>query len=156
VAVVAPPVAPPPVATPPVAAPPRAAPAAAVDVRQLAERWDDVVDQARAARPLVGTALAATLPVAVAASGTVTIELQEPNDAHALALENGQADILAAIRAVHPGAARVVVRTPAGPAAAAPERLTTETVKAERIATLSKRDPVLGAAIEALDLDLLD
>jgi hypothetical protein len=38
----------------------------------------------------------------------------------------------------------------------APERLTTETVKSERMATLTRRDPVLGAAIEALDLDLIE
>jgi hypothetical protein len=29
-------------------------------------------------------------------------------------------------------------------------------VKAERIAALTRRDPVLGAAIEALDLDLME
>jgi hypothetical protein len=138
--------------------PPAPAPAAAptIDVGRLAERWDTVVDHARAARPLVGTALAAALPVAVAASGTVTVELQEANDAYALALQNGGDDILAAVRMVHPGAARIVVRIPDAPAAAAPERLTTETVKAERIASLTRRDPVLGAAIEALDLDLVD
>ena len=128
-----------------------------IDVRQLAERWDDVVDHARAVRPLVGTALAATLPIAVAASGAVTVELQEVNEAYALALENGRDEVLAAVRTVHPGAARVLVRIPDAPeSTGAPERLTTETVKAERVAALTRRDPVLGAAIEALDLDLLD
>jgi len=31
-----------------------------------------------------------------------------------------------------------------------------ETVRGERVASLRKRDPVLGAAIDALDLELLD
>jgi hypothetical protein len=136
-------------------APPRATPVGAVvDVHTLAERWEEVVDQARAARPLVATALAAALPVAVSATGVVTIELQEANDAHLLALENGRDDVLGALRAVVPNAARLVVRAPDTPAPV--ERLTTESVRAERVASLAKRDPTLGAAISELDLDLVD
>ena len=39
---------------------------------------------------------------------------------------------------------------------APPKRLTDEMVRDQRIATLKKRDPVLGAAIDALDLELAD
>jgi hypothetical protein len=35
-------------------------------------------------------------------------------------------------------------------------RITEEMIKAERLSALRKRDPVLGAAIDALDLDPLD
>jgi DNA polymerase-3 subunit gamma/tau len=136
-------------------APPRPATATAVvDVHTLAERWEEVVDRARAARPLVGTALAASLPIAVSASGVVTIELQEANDAHVFALENGRDDVLSALHAVVPNATRVVVRAPDAPQQV--ERLTTENVRAERVASLVKRDPTLGAAISELDLDLVD
>jgi hypothetical protein len=41
-------------------------------------------------------------------------------------------------------------------AAGPPKRLTAEAVKAEHVASLRRRDPVLGAAIDALDLELLD
>jgi hypothetical protein len=41
-------------------------------------------------------------------------------------------------------------------AAGPPKRLTAEAVKAEQVASLRRRDPVLGAAIDALDLELLD
>ena len=41
-------------------------------------------------------------------------------------------------------------------AAAPPTRLTDEMVRSERLAALRRRDPVLGAAIDALDLDLVD
>jgi hypothetical protein len=85
----------------------------------------------------------------------VTIELQEANDTYVQALEAGRDDVLAAVQLVHPGATRVVVRAPQQ-AAAPTERLTTENVRAERITSLSRRDPVLGAAIDALDLDLVD
>jgi len=37
-----------------------------------------------------------------------------------------------------------------------PKRMTEEMVRAERIAALRKRDPVLGAAIDALDLEVAD
>jgi DNA polymerase-3 subunit gamma/tau len=129
--------------------------AAPIDVSVLAARWHQVVDFARAARPLAGTALAAALPIAAAVSGAVTIELQEANDTYVQALEAGRDDVLAAVQLVYPGATRVVVRAPQG-AAAPTERLTTENVRAERITALSRRDPVLGAAIDALDLDLVD
>lgn len=40
----------------------------------------------------------------------------------------------------------------AGPA----PRMTVETVRSETLAALRKRDPVLNAAIDSLDLDLVD
>jgi hypothetical protein len=42
--------------------------------------------------------------------------------------------------------------TPAPP----PKRLTDEMVRNERLTALRKSDPLLGAAIEALDLDVVD
>jgi hypothetical protein len=102
-------------------------------------------------------ALGATRPVAVSAAGAVAVELAEANAAFAEALEAAHDDVLAAVRRAYPGATRVLVRAAAGGAPAAqPRRLTAEGMKAERVASLARRDPVLGAAIAALDLDLLD
>jgi hypothetical protein len=126
----------------------------AIDVNQLVERWNEVVEVARTARPLVASALAATLPIALSSGGAVTIELQEANDAYAQALESGRDEVLAALRSLVPNVSRVIVRSP--DAAPITERLTTETVRAERIASLARRDPTLGAAIESLDLELLE
>jgi DNA polymerase-3 subunit gamma/tau len=128
--------------------------AMAIDVNQLVERWNEVVEVARTARPLVASALAATLPIALSSGGAVTIELQEANDAYAQALESGRDEVLAALRSLVPNVSRVIVRSP--DAAPITERLTTETVRAERIASLARRDPTLGAAIESLDLELLE
>jgi DNA polymerase-3 subunit gamma/tau len=127
------------------------------DVAALAARWDEVVAAARAARPLVATALAAARPAAVSAAGAVTVELDEPNPAFAQAIESAHGDVLAAVRRAYPAATRVLVRADAAGAGGGPQqRLTAEGIKAERVASLARRDPVLGAAIAALDLDLLD
>jgi hypothetical protein len=53
------------------------------------------------------------------------------------------------------GVQRVAVR-PATGDATPPARLTDEMVRSERLTALRRRDPVLGAAIDALDLDLAD
>jgi hypothetical protein len=40
--------------------------------------------------------------------------------------------------------------------AAPAQRMTDEAIREERVAMLRKRDPLLGAAIDELDLELLD
>ncbi|HEX6051739.1 MAG TPA: hypothetical protein VFZ21_20870, partial [Gemmatimonadaceae bacterium] len=62
---------------------------------------------------------------------------------------------VAIVRNVFPAIQRIVVTRPEG-ASAAPRRVTEEEMRAQRMASLRKKDPVLGAAIDALDLELLD
>src|SRR5687768_5406514 len=128
-----------------------------VDLNRLVERWDDVVAHARlAGRTMLATALEQALPSAVSARGEVTLQLDEANDYIQRALDSGRKDLLAAVRALMPGVSGVTIRVP-NPGSSAPRgRLTEETVRTERTAMLRKRDPVLGAAIDALDLELLD
>jgi hypothetical protein len=130
--------------------------AAVPDLYVLAERWDRVVGELRrAGRGVLATLLAQSAPVAVAASGAVTIE---PEDAGAAdPLEAARDDIVAALQQQFAGVQRVLVRRPppsAEPAGA--RRVTHESVRSERIGSLRKKDPVLGAAIDALDLELLE
>ena len=128
-----------------------------VDLNRLVERWDDVVAHARlAGRTMLATALEQALPSAVSARGEVTLQLDEANDYIQRALDTGRKDILAAVRALMPGVSGVTIRVPNAGSAAPRGRLTEETVRTERTAMLRKRDPVLGAAIDALDLELLD
>ena len=107
-------------------------------------------------KPMLASALGSASPVAVTAAGVVAIELDEPNDIFAHAITSGRAEIVAALKTWFSGVERVELRrdetTPAPP----PKRLTDEMVRAERIAALRKKDPVLGAAIDALDLDVAD
>jgi hypothetical protein len=59
------------------------------------------------------------------------------------------------LREWFPGVTRVTVRAAAS-SGAPPVRLTDQMVRSERLSTLRRRDPVLDAAIDALDLDLID
>ena len=130
----------------------------AIDANALTERWDDVVNQLRAqGRNMLATALGETTPVAVSASGAVTIQLDAADEIKSQALESGKADILAAIQALFTGAERVNIRANAtARPAAAPQRITDESVRADRVTALRRKDPILGAAVDALDLDLVE
>ena len=133
-----------------------ASPAAAPDLNQLVERWDDVVAAVRASgKSVAATALERASPAAVNARGDVTLALDESNPIYEQAIEAVKGDVVAALRASFPGVQRLVVRAPEG-ATTPPPRLTDEMVRSERIAALRKKDPVLDAAIDALDLDLAE
>jgi DNA polymerase-3 subunit gamma/tau len=126
-----------------------------LDLNRLAEHWDDVVEHVRASgRGMVASALNEATPSAVTAGGVVTIGVT--SDALAEALQSGNESILAALRGIFDGVEKVAVKAMTdGPSAGRP-RLTAENVIADRVATLRKRDPQLNAAIDALDLRLIE
>ncbi|MFL5619548.1 MAG: DNA polymerase III subunit gamma/tau [Gemmatimonadaceae bacterium] len=130
--------------------------AGAPDLNQLVERWDDVVAGMRAVgKSVAATALEHAAPAAVDARGDVTLALDEANPIFQQALEAVKSELVSTLRRWFPGVQRVVVRAPEG-ASTPPPRLTDEMVRSERIAVLRRKDPVLDAAIDALDLDLAD
>jgi DNA polymerase-3 subunit gamma/tau len=165
------------IAPPPPLAPPtsvaRAAPAAALrsprdatvsdevmlappDLDQVVERWDDLVAGLRTAgKGVAATALGHASPVAINARGDVTLALDESNPIYEQALDAVKHDVAATLRGWFPGVQRLLVHASESPAAP-PPRLTDEMVRSERIAAMRKKDPVLDAAIEALDLELAD
>ncbi len=131
--------------------------AAAPDLNAVVGRWDALVERVRAAgKPLLGTALEHSTAASITARGDLTIDLDEPNDFFARAITDGRADVLAILREWFPGLERVNLRRDESAPSAAPRRLTDEMVRAERLTALKKRDPMLGAAIDALDLDVAD
>jgi hypothetical protein len=128
-----------------------------LELSKLAGRWDELVEHVRSSgKPMLGSALGHASPVAVTASGVVTIELDEPNDIFAHAIHTARHDVVSILGDWFAGVARIELRRNDQAAAAAPKRLTDEMVRAERLASLKKRDPVLRAAIEELDLDVSD
>jgi DNA polymerase-3 subunit gamma/tau len=128
----------------------------APDLNQIVERWDDLVSTIRGAgKSVAATALERASPAAVNARGDVTLALDEANPIYEQAIEAVKGDAVAALRRWFPGVQRLIVRSPEG-STAPPPRLTDEMVRSERIAALRKKDPVLDAAIDALDLDLAD
>ncbi|HJU88605.1 MAG TPA: DNA polymerase III subunit gamma/tau [Gemmatimonadaceae bacterium] len=128
-----------------------------LDLNRLVEHWADVVARVRRDRSSVlAAALDRALPVAVSARGDVT--LQPEDDSFVPTLETGATDIAAAIGARFDGVSRVVIQSGANGDASvgSSRRLSAEAVKGERLALLRRRDPVLDAAVDALDLELLD
>jgi DNA polymerase-3 subunit gamma/tau len=123
-----------------------------LDINRLSEHWDDVIESVRTSgRGLLASTLAEATPIAVNAGGAVLIGVS--SEALAQALEMGADSIVLALGTVFDGATKLVVKL-AGEAKTG--RLTAEDVIANRVAMLRKRDPVLDAAIDALDLKLLD
>jgi DNA polymerase-3 subunit gamma/tau len=162
-AVASPAVASPAVASPAVASPavasPTAGQAAKLDAEGLAARWPAVIERVQRNRQssILAAALQQSAPELGTDATSVTVRLAERNEILLRAIETGRSDLLNAVRSEWPAVVRVDVALPGGAVASGPpKRLTAEAVKAEQVASLRRRDPVLGAAIDALDLELLD
>lgn len=128
----------------------------ALDINRLAEFWDEVVDRVNADNRalLLSSTLAHATPSAVTASGTVTLTVS--SDAHAELIAGGEATVLAALRHRFTGVQKLVLRVVTPEGEQVPRRLNESAVKADRIATLRKQSPLLDAAVDALDLELLE
>jgi hypothetical protein len=90
----------------------------------------------------------------VTAGGSVTLTVE--SESHAEIIAGGEAVILGALRRRFEGVQKVVVRTVPREGDRAPQRLNETAVKADRMATLRKQSPLLDAAVQALDLELME
>jgi DNA polymerase III subunit gamma/tau len=139
-------------------APPGAAPRPEpLDLNRLTERWDDVTARVReAGMSVLASALENAMPSAVSArgGGEITILQDEPNPFHAEVIEEKHAQLLAIVRELFTGVSRITVASGAG--AAAPKRLTDEMIRSQRLDRLRQQNPMLGTAIDVLDLDVVD
>jgi DNA polymerase-3 subunit gamma/tau len=140
----------------------RDAPAKALpmpDLNAITGRWDELVERVRASgKALLGAALHASVPHAITRNGDLTIRLDEPNDFHAKAIEQDAPTLVDMLGDWFGGLARVQVYREDAPRSATvkPQRVTDEMVKAERLNMLRRKDPVLDAAIDVLDLEISD
>ena len=137
------------------AQPPRALP----DLAALTGRWDDLVARVRSAgNLLLGAALEASAPQAITRSGDLRIRLDEPNDFHAKAIEQSKGDILPILAEWFDGIREIRLHRDDAPKPPAdrPKRVTDEMVKAERLNGLRRKDAILDAAIEVLDLEIVE
>jgi len=135
-----------------------AAGVAAIDREALRARWPDIVAAVRRDRqaPMLSAALEQTIPEPGPAADVVTLHLAERNAILARALQSGRDDIVAALRSVWPQVERISVAEPDDEKAGPPRRLSVEAVRADQVAALRRHDAVLGAAIDALDLELIE
>lgn len=142
-------------AAPAPAAPPVASERGSASVERLRALWPQVVADARARSQMLGTLLAQT-EVASVDGGTVAVRLLGDNATYIDGLER-QRDVLVQLLSRYVADPLRVIVAPkgAGPAAK-PARLTPEAVRADRLAQLRASDPSLSAAVDALDLELLE
>lgn len=148
-------------AQPPVQPPPQRAPTSGAPERgpltleRVRALWPRIVEDARREKPMLGALLSAVEVAAV--EGTVlVVRALEP--AHAEGLER-QRDALAQLVGRYlTESVRITLEPRAGAAPARPRapRLTQDGARAERLKTLRAQDPGLNAAVDALDLELLE
>ena len=128
-----------------------------LEVTRLTGRWDEIVAQLRTdGKRMLASALQHAMPISVTASGDITIELDASHEYLAPAVESGRAEIVAAIRQRFPDVRAVKLRQDPERPAVVPARVTDEMVRTDRLNALRRRDPILGAAIDALDLDVIE
>ncbi len=128
-----------------------------LELHIVAERWDELIQRMRdQGKAVLADALQNGVPVAVSAKGggEVTIQQDAPNPFQAEVIEEKHAEIVAALRQWFTGVSRVTVSS--GAPGKAPERLTDAMIRSERLARLRQQNPLLGAAIDVLDLDVVD
>jgi len=145
-------------AAPPVPPPPSPVPdEGPLTVDRLRALWPRIVDDARAKSPLLGALLADVEPAGVEGS-TLAIRPLGTNPVHAEGLERQREALGQIVGRYVTGPVRVRLAAGGAPAQPTPRpaRLTQESARAERLKTLSDRDPGLGAAVDALDLELLE
>jgi hypothetical protein len=134
---------------------------AAPTLEILRARWSAVADAVRTAgRGMLAESVRRVRPTALDASGLLTLTHDPGDDTFSTAVDNGRDVVLAAIgRVVGPVRALRLESEGSGvdaPAAPRGKRITAEDVKSETIERLAQRDPLLAAAVQALDLELLD
>ncbi|HEY6157612.1 MAG TPA: DNA polymerase III subunit gamma/tau [Gemmatimonadales bacterium] len=136
----------------PSAPPPEKGPLTLDRLRSL---WPRIVEDARREKPMLGALLPAVEPTAI--DGT-TIAVRAPDPVHAEGLER-QREALAQLvgrYVTEPVRIKLEGAGSGERSAARPGRLTEQGVRAERLEALRARDPDLDAAVDALDLELLE
>ena len=130
----------------------------ALSLERLRSLWPEIVAHARASSPMLGTLLGETEIVA-AERGVLAIRVLDANTGHATGIGHKR-DAVAKLVGEYvsePVRIRVEGAARAEPARGErPARLTTESANAERLKLLRGKDQTLGAAIDALDLELLE
>jgi DNA polymerase-3 subunit gamma/tau len=130
-----------------------------VSVATLTSRWDDIVSRFRAeGRMALAGALDHARPVSVSNAGEIALELESAGEIYKEPLAANAAEVLSVIETLVAGATRVSVRLAEQPADQSPSgrRFTEESVRRERLSMLRKKDPTLDAAVDTLDLELIE
>ena len=139
---------PPPQSPPPLSPP--SGPKLEPTVENIRSVWANVVSDARAKTPMLGTLLAEAAVVAV--DGRI-VTLRPGNAVHAEGLERQRDTIAQALGRYISESPRVKI---VEAVVTNTERMTEERASSERLKSLRAKDPTLSAAVDALDLELLE
>ncbi|HKA58750.1 MAG TPA: DNA polymerase III subunit gamma/tau [Gemmatimonadales bacterium] len=151
---------PPPVPRPSSPVPPPSSPLPSQKLEPTLENvrsaWPNIVAEARGKTPLLGSLLSEAEAIAV--DGRI-ITIRPGNAGHSEGLERQRDTIAQSIGRFISEAPRVkiaIAEASEGGKGPAPERMTEERAVAERLKSLRAKDPTLSAAVDALDLELLE
>jgi len=144
-----------PVTTP--AAPQALAERGALTLERARQLWPGVVEQSRFTSPLLPSLLADS-EISAVREGVLVLRIAA---AHRDGIERKRESITRLLEPHFAGAVRIDLEAVAAPApvgnlAAPPARLTEATANAERLRVLRAKDPTLSAAVDALDLEILE
>jgi DNA polymerase-3 subunit gamma/tau len=135
-------------------APPEKGP---LTVERLRALWPRIVDDARVKSPMRGARLEQA-EVADVQGGSVAIRLRDTNPVHAEGLERQRDALSQLVGRYVTERVQVQLQGAGGGERSGPRpgRLTEEGARAERLKALRAKDPGLGTAVDALDLELLE
>jgi DNA polymerase III subunit gamma/tau len=124
---------------------------------RLRSLWPRIIEDARVKSPMLGALLEQT-DVADVSGGTVALRLRDTNAVHAEGLERQRDALSQVVERYVTERARIKLEGAGSGERATPRptRLTEEGARAERLKALRAKDPALGAAVDALDLELLE
>ena len=141
-------------------APPRSSATAergALTLERARDLWPGVVEQSRFTSPLLPTLLADS-EVGAVREGVLVLRIAA---AHTDGIERKRESITRLLEPYFTGPVRIDLESVSAPApvgnqGAGPARLTEATANAERLRVLRAKDPTLSAAVDALDLEILE
>ena len=128
----------------------------ASDLNAVAGVWDDMIASIRRDRPFIATLLEHALPTSTTGSGVLLLQVETSAVQEGLTAK--ASEVITTMSGWLAGLTKIQVRLAGGDARTATPapRMTVEMARADTVAMLRKSDPLLSAAIDALDLDLID
>jgi len=129
----------------------------ALTLERVRDLWPGVVEQSRFTSPLLPTLLADS-EISAVREGVVVLRIAA---AHRDGIERKRESITRLLEPHFSGPVRIDLVSAAAPApvgnqTTGPARLTEATANAERLRVLRAKDPTLSAAVDALDLEILE
>jgi hypothetical protein len=129
---------------------------AKADLETVKGGWDGFRTSVRREKPVLATFVDKASPASISGSGALILDVPDVQARESLQARIN--DLSALARSQFGGIKQVLIRESAAsaPPVEAAARMTPSSIRSETMAALRKRNPMLNAAIDELDLELLD